>query len=140
MGALQLASFLTETLHTPQMSVVPTATPSLGACCMLVAADLYRRRGAAVSANVLTEQVSEEELGEVISIDHAPQRRAKRYNETTDQALVALLLLKVQESHPAAKMKWNDEETSWYISVPKPRTPALKLSAPRTLKAVNWIS
>lgn len=140
MGAIQLASLLTEPLEPAPMSVVPEATPGLGACCLLIAADLFKRRGAAVSVNVLPEQVLEEELGQVIRVDHAPRRRVKRYNEKTDQALVADLLRKVQESHPAATMMWNEDEASWYIRAPKPKPAAITLSPPPHLASDKWVS
>lgn len=139
MGALQLSSFPSETFPAAQMSILPTALPSLGACCMIYMAELYKRRGAPVSVNVRTQDMSEDELGPVISLDHAPKRAPKMLRQETDQALVAELLTKVKVTAPDAVMKWNEDERCWYIKAKRPvMTPALRLH--RQLVSTSWIN
>lgn len=129
MGALQLAPFMADPFYNAQISE-GSATPmyvqppaqtsfSLGALALLAVAELYVKGGAAVSVNVYPEEVNEMELGPVISITHLPQRSVKTLTQDTDKELVRQLLLKVQETEPAAQMKWNEDERSWYISAPR---------------------
>ena len=125
MVALQHFCF-TQLPYNATTRVVDPVNQDRLTCCMIVVAQLFTRRGAAVSANVRLGQVDERELGPVLYVSHTPQRPARRYDETTDQAIAAALLLKVQQTHPEAKMYWHEEETSWYIRAPRPKIPALK--------------
>jgi len=90
-------------------------TSELAACALVVVAELHSRRGAEVAVNVRPMEASERELGPFISVDHAPQKLPRRLISSTDEDRTRLLLAKVRETHPEAVMKWNENETCWFI-------------------------
>jgi hypothetical protein len=137
MGALSL-SFTSDSFPLPQMSVLGDAMPAQGTCCLVVVADLYQRGGAVVSVNVSNREVNVDELGEVITLDHAPVRLPKFVTPETDKELVAQLLRKVQLTAPEAKMKWNEEEYCWYIKAPRAKKSTLMLPRLGELSTLNW--
>jgi len=96
--------------------------PQRKAFALIVLAEVNTRRGAAVSINVRAQDATEEELGPRILIEHEPRKhRDKRLTPALDQDIVAMLLEKVHETMPRAKMEWDDDATGWFIFVPRER-------------------